>query len=72
VLADSQDNVFKRVQELKDQIDSEKNSKKDLESQHKIKLAEKDTIIIHLKNQVIFSKICYLSTLKNIILFKNK
>jgi hypothetical protein len=52
VLADSQDNVFKRVQELKDQIDSERNSKKDLEAQHKIKLAEKDTIISHLKNQV--------------------
>ncbi len=52
MLADSQDNVFKRVQELKEQIDLEKNSKKDLEAQHKIKLAEKDIIITHLKNQV--------------------
>ena len=56
--ADNQDNVFKIVQELKEQIDLEKNSKKDLKARHGIrnhyycKLAEKDIIITHLKNQM--------------------
>ena len=61
VLAESQDNVLKRVQELKSQIEVDRLQRRELESQHIIKLAEKDRQIAALKSQVIIFFLCFLN-----------
>lgn len=52
VLAESQDKVLKRVEELKEKIKLDEIVKKKLESQLKEQLVEKDNIISKLKAQV--------------------
>ena len=52
MLAESQDKVLKRVEELKEKIKLDEIVKKKLESQLKDQLVEKDNIINKLKAQV--------------------
>ena len=52
VLAESQDKVLKRVEELKEKIKLDEVVKKKLESQLREQLVEKDNIINKLKAQV--------------------
>ena len=52
VLAESQDKVLKRVEDLKEKIKHDEIAKKNLESQLKEQLAEKDNLINKLKVQV--------------------
>ena len=53
ILVDSQDNVIKRMQELKDRIEAEKSARAELEANYKLKLADKDAIIASLRTKVI-------------------
>lgn len=52
MLAESQDKVLRRVEELKEKIKLDEIVKKKLESQMKEQLVEKDNIINKLKAQV--------------------
>ena len=54
MLAESQDKVLKRVEELKEKIKADEVAKKRLESHLKEQLAEKDILIFKLKAQVIW------------------
>jgi hypothetical protein len=52
ILSDSQDKVLKRVQDLKQQMEVDRNLKKDQEFQFKLQLKEKQEQIDALKSHV--------------------